>query len=245
MIFRTPDILIWRLCLCSLSFRVNINFQILYTRACPPPPVSFHLTHDLPFTPTKKRTPSVLHPQFPPACPWVFYLLFSLDFFFLPQAIRPAGTHRRPTKEARRHSQTHRSRESICCLLLHTPPAPTLTSRPRHPSLLNSPHPPLPSGHPPSHPFFFPSFLCSGLRPVPWESTSDHLARGASARGSEETNRKRYNQARFGGLQFRFFRRRPYCTALLSTVVCPRTPYRNDVLAPLSKLQLTPDPPRI
>lgn len=115
--------------------------------------------------------------------------------------------------KARRHGQT---RPFVS--FLHTPPSPT-----RAP--VQTPLPP----HPliPSHPFFL---FRPAQRPVPWESTSDHLARGVSNEGQRDKPQALHVLAEYSFV------------SSYATVVCPRTPYRDDVLAPLYSLQLTPDP---
>lgn len=212
--FRTLSISGSRLCLSfQLWSTVTISRQILYTRACPPPPVSFHPpTYPSFFAHTPQenghRPCFFLHPALDFLFLSILFLFFIL--FLLPPAIHPrrhpSSKHAATDRHAVRESFLHTPR------LVQTPPSPFPSPPLPHPLLWSGPITPF---------ILVPACAAaSSLGEYQRSSCLGGIQRGAT--------RQAASVARSGGIQFRFFQHRPY-----AIVVCPRTPYRDDVLAPL------------
>lgn len=187
MIFRHPV----RDCDCACPFQlwgtISISRQILYTRACPPPPVSFHPPTYPPFFahPPRKRSSSVLLLR--PALDF----LFSLNFFFFlnHQPFIPADRH-----PSWKHVATDRQTTPFVRVFCTHQNAPHQKKTP----LLS---------HTPS--FRHTLSSCSGLRSgqFPGRVPAIISPGGYPTRGNE-TSRT------FGRIQFRFFQHLPYVTVV-------------------------------
>lgn len=184
-------------CACPFSFGAQYQFPDRFYIRGPPHPLQFRFIPSFFAHPPRKRSSSVL----------LSYVL-ALDFLFSSGGVFFFLTTSHSSPQTPIVKSTLPRTDTPFVRVLHTPPS-------KHPS---SPTPPLPH-HPliPSHPFFL---FRPAQRPVPWESTSDHLARGVSNEGQ----RDKPQALHVWKIQFRFF--------LRYSGVCPRTPYRDDVLAP-------------
>lgn len=215
MISRHPAFRV-RDCACLFSSGTRYQFQTDFIYAGLPTPSGFVSSTNLPFllrTHTTKKTVTV-RASFTSYLGFPFFLGF---FFFFSlddqQPFIPTDSHRESTPP---RTDTPVREFSAHTTITHTSPRPnTPPSTPPHsvtPFLL------VPA-----------CAAASSLGEYQRSSCPGGIQRGAT--------RQAASVARFGGIQFRFFQHRPY-----ATVVCPRTPYRDDVLAPLYSLQLTPDP---